>query len=129
VALARRLGGPDVYRCSACAKTPALLEHLGHDGPPTNLWRENLLTGETLPRCPVRTLLLADEDPGTSALARELDRYADVYFPAYEQGYLLEAGGVSDQPARYWELIGLVRELRADTQARYLALVSDEGAA
>jgi hypothetical protein len=103
-----------------------MLEYLGHDGPPTNLWRENLLTGEPLSRCPVRTLQLAEEDLESAALVRELERVADVYFPAYEQGVLLEAGGVSDQPARYLDLIGLVRELRADTQERYVALVADE---
>ncbi|HVX39616.1 MAG TPA: hypothetical protein VHB25_08585 [Gemmatimonadaceae bacterium] len=90
---------------------------LGHDGPPGQFWMENLITGEPLQRCPVRALQLAAHD--RPALAAEVERYTETYYPAYEDGHLLGAGGIADQPARYLELIGLVRGVRRRAQAKW----------
>jgi hypothetical protein len=90
---------------------------LGHDGPPTSFWRENLLTGEPLHECPLRTWLRAFEDQ--PALAQELVRYTGTYFPAYEDGHLLEAGGLADQPARYLDGMIAIRDTKRAVQARY----------
>jgi hypothetical protein len=73
---------------------------LGHDGPPEAFWRENLLTGKPLDRCPVRTLQLADP-----ALTREMDMMRLEVYPAWQQGHLLSAGGIEDQSARYLEFM------------------------
>lgn len=116
--LGRRLGGEHIYNCTACDANPLLRTMLGHDGPPTQYWRENLITGAPLARCPVRTLQLAgsgDEAP----LLDELNRYLDVYYPALDAGFLLETGGVGDQPARYWDLIQAIRDTAARQQAKY----------
>ena len=89
---------------------------LGHDGPPTAYWSENLLTGATLTECPLRTILRAwDTDP---ALAAEFDRYLGTYYPLYQDGHLLEAGGVSDQPARYLDYIVAIRSTEAAVQTK-----------
>lgn len=99
------------------------MQMLGHDGPPTNIYTSNLLTGKPLDRCPVRTLQLARE--AGSAELREVDRYVDVYFPAYEDKHLLVAGGIADQPARYVELIQLVRSIDRETEAKYRAITAE----
>jgi|SRR4051812_24990356 hypothetical protein len=96
------------------------MQTLGHDGPPTNLWTENLVTGKPLARCPVRTLQLAREE--NSQHVREADRYVDRYYPAYEDKHLLVAGGIADQPARYVEVIQLVRRIDRETEAKYHAV-------
>jgi hypothetical protein len=101
-----------------------LKAQLGHDGPPTNLWTENLITGAPLERCPVRTIQLAREqrDP----IVEEVDRHADVYYPAYRDGFLLVRGGLSDQPARYLELIGAIREVEGKVETKLLAALKKQ---
>jgi hypothetical protein len=90
---------------------------LGHDGPPRNYWRDNLVTGEPLTRCPLRTLQLAREtDP---ALSAELDRHIDTYYPAYKAGHLLEDGGIGQQPARYIALVQRIDAIDTKTDERY----------
>ena len=111
-----------MYDCSQCEKTPAYLQLLGHDGPPTGLWQENLVTKAPLERCPLRTILLAS--PESRA---ELRRYVDSYLPAYRDGFLLVHGGLADQPARYVELIQLGRRLERQVDAKYLEVRSSEG--
>lgn len=97
---------------------------LGHDGPPTNYWRENVVTGETLARCPLRTLQLIEErDP---ALGREYARMVGEYFPHYQRGHLLEAGGLADQPARYVAWMRALAAMDARFQARLHAQPEDE---
>lgn len=91
---------------------------LGHDGPPTQFWQQNLITDEPLARCPLRTLQLAGSGDRADLLD-EVNRYLDVYYPALEAGFLLEQGGVGDQPARYWDLIDAVRATAARQQAKY----------
>ena len=97
------------------------MQLLGHDAPPLAFWRENLITDAALERCPVRTLLLAAE--ATPALSQEVDRYVETYYPAYRDGFLLRPGGVAAQPARYLELVSLVRgtKLRVDEKAAEIA--------
>jgi hypothetical protein len=51
----------------------------------------------------------AREEP--CAVAAELDRYVDLYYPAYQEGHLLVAGGISEQPARYLELIRAIADI------------------
>jgi hypothetical protein len=93
---------------------------LGHDGPPTNFWRENLLTGKPLAECPLRTILRMQEtDPH---LSREVDTHLR-YYGAYDRGVLLVAGGISDQPARYVELMALIDQQKNETEAKHLELL------
>lgn len=97
--LARAVAGADakVYDCATCtARGHQAL--FGHDGPPLGLWRDNLVSGEPLQRCPMRDLL-EWQDAG-SPLLEELERHLR-YRRHYQQGVLLEAGGLAAQPARY----------------------------
>lgn len=113
-----------MYDCSACAANPDLKIILGHDGPPTpQLWERNLITREPLARCPLRTIQLAP--PGVAA---ELQRYADRYVPAYEDGHLLVSGGWGEQPARYAELVQMTVQFKRQSQERYDELTQDDGA-
>lgn len=91
--------------------------YLGHDGPPQGPWRENVVTGKELTLCPMRTLLLAQES--NPQLVAEVNRYVDVYYPAYEDKHLLTSGGIADQPARYMSLIGAIRDAEAAVQTKY----------
>lgn len=93
------------------------MQILGHDGPPTNLWTRNLLTDKPMDRCPVRLLQLARE--AGPRLVNEVDRYVDVYYPAYQDKHLLVAGGIAAQPSRYLELIQLVRRIDRETDTKY----------
>lgn len=95
-------------------------EALGHDGPPTNFWRENLLTGAPLRECPLRSILRAHEEH--PALAREVDTHLR-YYGAYDRGVLLVAGGISDQPARYVELMAMIDDQKHATEAKHLDLM------
>lgn len=99
---------------------------LGHDGPPTNFWRENLLTGQPLAECPLRTIIRAHEDH--PRLGREVDTHLR-YYSAYDRGVLLVSGGISDQPARYIELMDLIDRQKNETEAKHLELMRkrDEG--
>lgn len=93
---------------------------LGHDGPPQSFWRENLLTGAPLAECPLRTMQRAQER--NPQLAREIDAHLR-YYGAYDRGVLLVAGGISDQPARYLELMDLIDRQKAQTEAKHLELM------
>lgn len=106
--LARALTDPSFYDCTACERNPGRKVQLGHDGPPLQFWRENLITGEKLEECPMRAMLrIREAEP---RLVRELERMRLEYFPLYRDGHLLVAGGVTEQPARY---LGYMRELSA----------------
>lgn len=94
---------------------------LGHDGPPTNYWRENLITDEKLTLCPRRLMLLAPP-----AMSAEVQRYVHSYYPAYQDGHLLVAGGLADQPARYVTLVQLTRRFDKAVQAKYEELATEE---
>jgi hypothetical protein len=101
------------------------MQMLGHDGPPTNVYTSNLLTGKRLDRCPLRTLQLARE--AKSEHVREVDRYVDTYYPAYEDKHVLVAGGIADQPARYVDLIQLVRRIDRETETKFRAVQKENG--
>lgn len=90
---------------------------LGHDGPPQGPWRENLLSGQPLAECPLRTLLRAEE--ATPALSAEFDRYGTTYYPLYKAGHLLVKGGVSDQPARYLDYMVAIRTTEDAVQRKF----------
>lgn len=95
---------------------------LGHDGPPTYYWRENLISGEQLAECPLRTALRSEaSDP---ALIREIERHQTVYLPAYDAGHLLVGGGISKQPARYLAFMNTLTALREKQQTRYAELTA-----
>jgi hypothetical protein len=65
----------------------------------------------------MRTLQLARvSDP---ALTAEVERYVDLYYPSYKDGHLLTRGGIADQPARYLELIRLIRGMEDDVEAKW----------
>jgi hypothetical protein len=71
---------------------------LGHDGPPTGpAWKENLVDGEAT------RALSGPDSPARrpEQLVAEIHRHVNEYYPFYEDGHLLSAGGISDQPARY----------------------------
>lgn len=95
---------------------------MGHDGPPQGLWTENLVTKQPLERCPVRTLLLAPP-----ALTAEVHRYVNTWYPAYQDGFLMQEGGLADQPARYVELVQLTQRLDRMVQARWDELRPQDG--
>lgn len=115
------MGGKELYDCSSCAARPALKEMLGHDGPPTAYWREHLLTDAPLARCPVRDILDAPID-----VREEVGELLQLLVPAYDAGHLLVAGGLADQPARYVEMIQLVRATR-DRVSERLREIETEG--
>lgn len=97
---------------------------LGHDGPPQSPWRENLITGKPLAECPLRTLLRKREnDP---ALVQEVSQHVRVYFPAFERGVLLVAGGLADQPARYLELMTRIGETRRAVEAKHDEILEEQ---
>lgn len=75
---------------------------------------ENLITGEALTRCPLRTIQLAPP-----AAVQEMDRHVDRYYPAYQDGYLLVAGGIADQPARYLAMLEQIGQYERKAQAKY----------
>jgi hypothetical protein len=95
---------------------------LGHDGPPTAFWRENLITGATLERCPVRTLLDARQE--NPQLVAEVESYLTTLYPAYRDGHLLVAGGVADQPARYWDVINMIRDVASKGEEKFIELTT-----
>ncbi|HEY7195512.1 MAG TPA: hypothetical protein VH439_17345 [Gemmatimonadales bacterium] len=96
---------------------------LGHDAPPTNFWRENLLTRAPLPECPVRTMLRYEET--RPQLMQELARHISRYAP-YERGVLLVAGGLDDQPARYLDFMEVIDRSTQARETRYLELIREE---
>ncbi len=99
-----------------------MYQQLGHDGPPEQYWRENAITGEPLDCCPVMTLLQAPPK-----IVAELGRMERLYFPLFEEGHLLEAGGVADQPQRYLEYMIGIRQMRTLVQLKYDASKSTDG--
>jgi hypothetical protein len=95
---------------------------LGHDGPPVGgWWEKNLITDELLTLCPRRLMLLAP--PG---VVDEMLRYVNSYYPAYQDGHLLVAGGLADQPARYVSLVQLTRRYDAQVQEKFDELTREE---
>jgi hypothetical protein len=96
---------------------------LGHDGPPVTFWTKNLITDEPLERCPVRTILLARDDPRSAI--HEVERYVDFYYPAYVDGHLLSSGGIGDQPARYLEIINEVRSAEACVDRKMIEISNE----
>lgn len=64
--------------------------------------------------CPRRQL---NEAP--RSMVAEVYRYVNSYYPAYEDGHLLVAGGISDQPARYIALVQLTQAYDRMVQAKY----------
>lgn len=98
---------------------------LGHDGPPTALYRDHLLTGKPLERCPLRTIQLANPH-----LSGEIETYRRELWPLWEKGHLLAAGGVEDQPARYLDMMREFdrTQLLVDLKAKAVSAESEEAA-
>lgn len=103
-----------MYTCQRCEEIPFYKIGLGHDGPPQGMWDKNLVTGEPLHRCPIRDFILAKPEE-----REEVERYKMVYFPNYQKGHLLVDGGVSEQPARYIEVMTYLESLKERMEARY----------
>lgn len=59
-------------------------------------------------------------------LAAELQRYLDLYVPAYEDGHLLVSGGLADQPAGYLTTIQAVRSMRLAINAKWDELRAEQ---
>lgn len=78
------------------------------------MWRENLIDGKPLERCPVRSLQLADP-----LLVSEMHRHVNEYYPHYEDGHLLIAGGIADQPARYLAYMNEIGRTRETVDQKY----------
>lgn len=72
------------------------------------------MDGRPLQCCPVRTLQLAPP-----ALLQEVTRHLTEYYPLYEAGHLLVAGGVADQPARYLDYMREIARLRTVVQRKF----------
>lgn len=106
--------------CARCDENPAFKIFLGHDGPPTNWYFENLLTGERLTECPLRTILRRSEEQ--PILAREVDEAIDHITDKYWRRFLLVAGGKADQPARWNDIVTMVGRVRAATEAKDIKL-------
>lgn len=70
----------------------------------------------------MRTLQLAPR-----AIAAELERYVDVYYPAYRDGHLLVSGGWAEQPARYVALIQQIQRLERQAQAKHDEVTAEDG--
>jgi hypothetical protein len=104
-----------------------LKQMLGHDGPP-QLHAKNLLTGEPFARCPMRTLLIAEErEP---ALVREVEMVRLELFPPYrDHGVLPVAGGLLDQPAKTMDYLRLFRGFDRLSQAKYDEITYGTGGA
>lgn len=116
--------GNDFYQCAKCAARPQLYEQLGHDGPPTFFWTENLIDDTPLERCPIRQLQLA-----RAQLQAEVVAWRETDFPLYEKGHLLVEGGISAQPARWLAAMRFLEDLRGRQDAKYLELTKPpEGA-
>ena len=114
--VARAQAGGSYYDCAACEANPAMKAMLGHDGPPTQFWRANVISEAPLARCPRRDLLEAATEEAT--LVAEIARHVDLYFPAYQQGILLAAGGLANQPALYAEYMHRCTIVDAAVQRR-----------
>lgn len=97
---------------------------LGHDGPPEQHYFENFISGAKLEECPLRTLLRAEES--NPSLVREVSRYMDEHYPMHERGFLLVAGGASDQPARYNAFMNAISGARAAQQAKWEEITRPE---
>lgn len=94
---------------------------LGHDGPPV-MYRENLITGEPLARCPLRAMQLADP-----AVIDEAERMRLEYYPLYTAGHLLVEGGVADQPALYLAYMREIDDLAKLTDLKAKQLDQPDG--
>jgi hypothetical protein len=81
------------------------------------MWRDNLLNGKPLARCPMRDLLDADED-----LLAELGVNESELYPLFRRGFLYSAGGVADQPARYISWMREIDDARDLAQAKYIEI-------
>lgn len=93
---------------------------LGHDGPP-QLQRTNLVTGEALAICPIRTLQRAERE--TPQLLREVETVRLEVFPLFRKhGTLPVAGGIYDQPARTMDELRLLLDLDVIAKARHDAI-------
>jgi hypothetical protein len=69
----------------------------------------------------MRSLLrMQEKDP---ALVAEVNEHVRVYFPAFEHGALLVAGGLADQPARYLELMARIGQTKALTEAKHAEIL------
>jgi hypothetical protein len=90
------------------------------------MWRDNLITGQPLKRCPLRDLLLAPSDATAEFNVARLELY-----PMFRRGFLYEAGGVADQPARYIAWMNEIDDARAAAQQKYDELTTppEEGRA
>lgn len=71
----------------------------------------------------MRTIQLAraSRDP----LVEEIERYAEVYHPAYRDGHRLVSGGIGDQPARYVALIRLIQEVESTLETQLFKITKD----
>lgn len=89
------------------------------------MWKHNLITNESLARCPVRTQQLAHET--NPILSAEIDRYDRIYYPAFQSGNLLDKGGSANQPARFFAFMELIASVRDAVDAKYEELTKADG--
>lgn len=50
-------------------------------------------------------------------------RHEHVYFPAYEKGFLLEEGGLADQPAKYVDYMVFIERVEGAVKEKYREIV------
>lgn len=95
---------------------------LGHDGPPTGGWKENLISGEQLQLCPLRSIQLARPD-----VMDELEFYRLEIYPGWEKGMLLRSGGLEEQPARYLAFMREMDDASARVELKYWEIRKHDG--
>lgn len=91
---------------------------LGHDGVPTGFYRNNLVTGEPITRCPLRDWLDASEEVRSG-----IRMYEEELYTLYQDGFLHSAGGVGDQDARYIDFMRHISMVRKQTEHRAVEII------
>lgn len=124
VDFARATSGPEFYTCAHCAKVPMLKQLLGHDGEP-QLHRKNLVTGQPLTICPIRSLERAEES--NPLLYAEVERAQFQLYPAYrDHGILPTAGGMYEQPARTMDYLMLLADYNRTMHQKFTPREDEE---
>lgn len=96
---------------------------LGHDGPPSGGWKENLISGEPLQLCPLRSLQLANPN-----VMDELESFRLEVYPGWQNGMLLRTGGLEDQPSRYLAFMREMDDVADRVELKYREILAeDEG--
>lgn len=86
------------------------------------MYRENMITGTVLARCPRRDLILASPSVMSGIESARLELY-----PLWRKGMLLVPGSVGEQPARDLAFMREFDSVREMTQAKADAIRAADG--